>query len=60
MSPCCIYQTLFRVFRFHKTDCMSSLLVLLIVILSVTTLHAESARDMYLAALDRESSLTDE
>jgi len=60
MSPCCIYQILFRVFRFHKTDCMSSLLVLLIVILSVTTLHAESARDMYLAALDRESSLTDE
>ena len=39
---------------------MSSLLVLVIVILSINTLHAESARDMYLAALDREAFLTDE
>ena len=60
MFPCSINQTLVRVFRFHKTGCMSSLLVLVIVILSINTLHAESARDMYLAALDREDSLTDE
>ena len=60
ISPCSVYQTLFRVFRFHKTGCMSSLSVLVIVILSINTLHAESARDMYLAALDREAFLTDE
>ncbi|MEE3105127.1 MAG: hypothetical protein VX273_06120, partial [Acidobacteriota bacterium] len=35
-------------------------MVLLIVSLSANSLHAASARDMYLAALNREDSLTDE
>jgi len=60
MSPCSIDQTWFLPFRIHKTGCLWPILVLLIVSLSANSLHAASARDMYLAALNREDSLTDE
>lgn len=60
MSPFSIYQTWLRPFRTHQINCLCIILLLLTVGLSAHSLQAESARDMYLAALDSESVLTDE